>query len=363
VIVNGKRRGEVKIGDLRKRIDTLDERVTKLLNQRAKCALKIRRLKVKRKGGVYAPDREKDVYKKVVSANKGPLSNGSLITVYREIMSADLALERSLAVAYLGPPATFTHLAALKKFGSSVNYLPVNSITDVFSKVERGEADYGVVPIENSVEGAVSHTLDMFMESDLQVCSEVSLEICHNLLSDYKKEMVKKVYSNPLVFGQCRIWLKTNLPRAELIEVSSTTRAAEIAAKEKGAAAIASSLAAKIYKLKVAAKSIEDSPHNITRFLVISSDEVRPTGKDKTSIMFSVKDKVGALYSMLYPFKKNAINLTKIESRPSKKKAWDYYFFVDMKGHYKDNKVARALKELEKQSTYLKILGSYPAEC
>ncbi len=353
----------MKIKDLRKKIDGFDEKITKLLNQRAGCALKIRKLKVKRKGGVYAPDREKEVYNKVAGLNKGPLSGDSLITIYREIMSAGLALERSLAVAYLGPPATFTHLAALKKFGSSVNYLPVNSITDVFSGVERGEADYGVVPIENSIEGAVNHTLDMFMESDLKVCSEVSLEICHNLLTNCKKETVKKVYSNPLVFGQCRVWLKTNLPRAELVEVSSTTRAAEIASKEKGTAAIASSLAAKIYKLKLAAKSIEDSHHNITRFLVISRDEVRPTGEDKTSVMFSVKDKVGALYSMLEPFKKNGINLTKIESRPSKKKAWDYYFFVDMRGHHRDSNVAMALKELEKQSTYLKILGSYPVEC
>jgi len=355
-------RNGVKIKDLRKSIDGLDERITKLLNQRARCALEIRRLKIKGKGGVYAPDREKEVYEKVTGLNKGPLSGDSLIAIYREIMSAGLALERSLAVAYPGPPASITHLAALKKFGSSVNYLPVNSIADVFRWVERGEADCGVVPIENSIEGAVSHTLDMFMESDLKVCSEVSLEICHNLLTNCKKGAVKRVYSNPLVFGHCRTWLKTNLPRAELIEVSNITRAAEIASKEKGAAAIASSLAAKIYKLKLAAKSIEDSPHNITRFLVISRDEVRPTGEDKTSIMFSVKDKAGALYSMLYPFKKNGINLTRIESRPSKKRAWDYYFFVDIRGHHRDSNVVRALKELEKQSTYLKIFGSYPVE-
>ena len=356
-------RNGVKIKDLRKSIDGLDERITKLLNQRARCALEIRRLKIKGKGGVYAPDREKEVYKKVTGLNTGPLSGDSLIAIYREIMSAGLALERSLAVAYPGPPAGFTHLAALKKFGSSVNYLPVNSIADVFRGVERGEADCGVVPVENSIEGAVSRTLDMFMESDLKVCSEVSLEICHNLLTNCKKGAVKRVYSNPLVFGRCRTWLKTNLPRAELIEVSGITRAAEIASKEKGAAAVASSLAAKIYKLKLAAKSIEDSPHNITRFLVISRDEVRPTGEDKTSIIFSVKDKAGALYSMLYPFKKNGINLTRIESRPSKKRAWDYYFFVDIRGHHRDSNVVRALKELEKQSTYLKILGSYPVEC
>jgi len=323
-------------------------------------SVKIGRLKKKGRRSIYAPERERAVYERIENKNKGPFSNETLKSIYREIMSGSLALEKPLVVAYLGPPATFTHIAALKKFGSSVSYLPVNSITEVFTEVERGRADYGVVPIENSIEGAVNHTLDMFMESELKICSEISLEVSHNILANCTMKQIKKVYSNPQVFGQCRIWLEANLPKAELVEVSSTTKAAELAVKEKNTAAIASSLASECYGLNILARSIEDSAHNVTRFLVIGIAEGKPTKRDKTSIMFSVKDRVGALHDMLVPFKKNRINLTKIESRPSKKKAWEYYFFVDMAGHYKDKNVKRALGELEGRCTYLKILGSYP---
>jgi chorismate mutase/prephenate dehydratase len=217
------------------------------------------------------------------------------------------------------------------------------------------------VPIENSTEGAVNHTLDMFIESDLRICSEVLLEISHNLLSLSGVGKIKTIYSKAEVFGQCRLWLEANLPKVELVEVSSTTKAAELASKDKRAAAIASSLAALHYGLKIIARSIEDSSHNLTRFLIIGCTEASPTSKDKTSIMFSVKDKVGALHDMLVPFKKYGINLTKIESRPSKRKAWEYFFFVDMIGHYHQKNVAKALNELEKNCSYLKILGSYPA--
>jgi len=216
------------------------------------------------------------------------------------------------------------------------------------------------VPIENSIEGAVSHTMDMLVDSDLKICAQIILDVSHNLLANHPKEKIKRVYSNPQVFGQCRIWLQENLPAADMIEVSSTTRAAQIASKEKYGACIASLLAAKVYKLKVVAKDIEDSPHNITRFLVIGKTDVPQTGKDKTSIMFSVKDRIGALHDMLLPFRKHSINLTKIESRPSKKKAWDYYFFVDLEGHRDNPKVKKALSELESRCTFLKILGSYP---
>ena len=241
-----------------------------------------------------------------------------------------------------------------------MEYLACDGIADVFLEVERGEADYGVVPIENSIEGAVTHTLDMLIDSDLKICAQVILDVSHNLLAKCPKNKIRRVYSNPQVFGQCRLWLQENLPGVDAIEVSSTTRAAQIASRQNHSAAIASLLAAKVYKLKVIASDIEDSPHNITRFLVISNSEVGVTGEDKTSIVFSIKDKVGALYDMLKPFKKYRINLTKIESRPSKKKAWDYYFFVDLEGHKDDARVKKALNELENKCRFIKVLGSYP---
>lgn len=323
-------------------------------------SLQIGRLKAKSNKSAYSPDREKVVYERIERQNKGPIADETLKAVYREIMSGSLALEKSLKIAYMGPPASFSNIAALKKFGSSVRYVPVNSITEVFAEVEHDRADYGVVPIENSIEGAVNYTLDMFMESDLKICSEISLEISHNLLAKCRMDRIKKVYSNPQVFGQCRMWLESNLPRVELIEVSSTTKAAEIAVKEKYSAAIASLLAAECYGLEIVARSIEDSARNVTRFLVIGKIESNPTGKDKTSIMFSLKDRIGALHDMLAPFKKHKINMTKIESRPSKKKPWEYYFFIDMIGHYQDKNVKKAMGELRNVCAHVKILGSYP---
>ncbi len=350
----------MKLKSLRRQVDTLDKKIIQLLNTRANITLNV--AKVKRQSGksVYSPDREIDVLKRITQVNKGPLDNHSLEAIYREIMSSSLAMGAALKIAYLGPQATFTHLAALKRFGSQVEYLACKSITDVFLEVERGRANYGVVPIENSIEGAVSHTLDMFMDSDLKICSQIILDVSHNLLANCQKDKVKRVYSIGQVFGQCRIWLQENLTHIELIEVSSTTAAAQIARREKNSACIASLLAAKVYQLKVLASDIEDSPHNITRFLVIGKLDVPQTSRDRTSIMFSIKDKVGALHDMLLPFKKYRINLTKIESRPSKKKAWDYYFYVDLEGHRQDAKIKKALLELESKCKFLKILGSYP---
>lgn len=346
--------------ELRDRIDALDAKITGLLNERAALTVRIAQAK-KRKGiGIYAPEREQDVLRKLAARNKGPLNAPALRAIYREIMSASLALEKDLKIAYLGPAASFSNLAALKRFGSLVSYVPCASISSVFTEVQRGSVDYGVVPIENSVEGAVTHTLDMFIESDLKICAQVMLDVSHNLLGRGSKQSIKRVYSNPQVFGQCRIWLQENLPNAELVEVSSTTRAAQEASRQKNTAAIASSLAAKVYKLKVIASDIEDSPHNITRFLVISSASSPRTGRDKTSVLFSIKDRVGALHDMLMPFKKHRLNLTKIESRPSKKRAWDYYFFLDLEGHRDDRAVQKALSELESKCKFLKVLGSYP---
>ncbi|HQP92167.1 MAG TPA: prephenate dehydratase [Candidatus Omnitrophota bacterium] len=350
----------MEINKIRKSIDMIDKKIVGLLNARAQKILNIGKVKKENKQAIYAPAREKEVFSRITAGNKGPLKNESLEAIYREVMSAALSLEKPLSIAYMGPKATFSNLAALKKFGASVSYLPCNTITDVFNEVEKGSADYGVVPIENSIEGAISHTLDMLVDSDLKICSQILLDVSHNLLARCAKKDIRRVYSNPQVFGQCRLWLETNLPKAELIDVSSTTRAAQIAARERNSACIASLLAAKEYNLNVISKDIEDSPHNITRFLVIGRFESDPTGYDKTSVMFSIKDKVGALHDMLMPFKKYKINLTKIESRPSRKKAWDYFFFVDLIGHIKEKKVERALQELEEKCKFLKILGSYP---
>lgn len=345
---------------LRHAIDGLDSNILQLLNKRAKVSLEIGKIKMDKGAGIYAADRERQVLKKLSNLNKGPISQESVEAIYREIMSGMLALEKPIKIAYMGPVASFSHLAAMKKFGSQVDYLAADSISTCFMLVEKGEADYGVVPVENSIEGAVSHTMDMLSETDLKICSQMILEVSHNLLSNSPRSRIKRVYSNPQIFGQCRMWLQANLSNVELIEVSSSSRAAQIALKEKDSACIASILAAKIYNLKVVSKSIEDSPHNVTRFFLIGNSDVPPTGHDKTSIMFSIQDRVGALSDMLAPFKKYRINLTKIESRPSKKKAWDYYFFLDLAGHREEPKVRKALDELAKKCKFLKILGSYP---
>lgn len=350
----------VNLKALRKKIDNIDKRIIQLLNMRAKITVDIAKIKQKSGSSIYSPDREQEVLSKIKALSRGPLCQGALDAIYREIMSSSLALEKPLKIAYLGPEASFTHLASLKRFGSQVSYVAQNNITDVFENVERGSADYGVVPIENSIEGIVSHTLDMFVDSDLKICAQIVLDVSHNLLAKCSKEKIRRLYSNPQVFGQCRTWLQENLSGIELIEVSSTTRAAQIAAKEKMSGCIASSLAAKVYNLRVVAADIEDSPHNITRFFVIGKTDVKETNHDKTAILFSIKDRVGALHDMLLPFKKYNINLTKIESRPSKKKAWDYYFFVDLEGHRDNPKVKKALLELENKCTFLKVLGSYP---
>lgn len=347
--------------ELRKKIDNLDSKIVGLLNERAKLSIDISKIKSGDGKKSYSPDREKKVLKRVEQINRGPLKKDAVESIYREIMSGSLALaSEPIRVAYLGPEATFTHLAALKRFGSQVKYIDCASIKEEFDEVEMGSADYAVVPVENSTEGVINYTLDMFIDSDLKVCSEIMLPITHNLLSRYSKEQIKQIYSKREVFPQCRNWLLKNFPKAELIEVSSTTQAAKLANKIKNSACIASSLAAKLYNLKTIFSNIEDSSFNITRFLVIGKDDAKPTGCDKTSILFSIKDKVGALHDMLVPFKKFKINLTKIESRPSKRKLWEYYFFVDMLGHKEDKKLKLAINELDQKCNFLKILGSFP---
>ncbi|MEW5758289.1 MAG: prephenate dehydratase [Candidatus Omnitrophota bacterium] len=349
------------LNDLRKKIDGLDSQIIELLNKRARLSIDISKIKLSSGKNSYSPDREKEVLKKVARVNKGPLKQTAVEAIYREIMSGSLALaKRPIKVAYLGPEATFTQLAALKRFGSQVEYIDCASIKEEFNEVEKGQADYAVVPIENTTEGVINYTLDMLIDSDLRICSEITLPISHNLLAKSSRDKIQKIYSKREVFPQCRNWLIKHFPCVELIEVSSTSQAAKLAAKIKNSACIASSLAGKLYNLETVAANIEDSTFNITRFLVIGKCDARPTGNDKTSILFSVKDRVGALHDMLVPFKKYKINLTKIESRPSKRKAWEYYFFIDLIGHRDDVKVRSALGELEKKCNFLKILGSFP---
>jgi len=345
---------------LRKKIDNLDAKIIGLLNDRADITLSIGLEKIKNKKPIYAPARESDVLKRIKSLNAGPIKNESIEAIYREIMSASLSLEKPLRIAYMGPEATFSHLASLKKFGSSVGHVACDNVAEVFSKVENSDCDYGVVPIENSIEGVVTHTMDLLVESDLKICSQVLLNVTHQLMSKGDLSQIKEIYSHPQILGQCRGWLMKNLPKAHLIPTVSSTKAAQMVKDKKHAACIASEVAASLYGLTILKKNIQDSSHNITRFLVISTMDVPPTGKDRTSVVFSIKDKIGALHAMLTPFMKHKINLTKIESRPSKKKAWDYYFFVDFEGHQSDPRIARALAQLEGMCKFLKILGSYP---
>ncbi len=349
------------LNDLRTKIDALDQKIIALLNDRTRLALEVGKLKTETGKEIYAPERESQIYQKIITLAKGPLPQEALQAIYREIMSAALAIEKKLTIAYLGPEASYTHLAALSKFGSSVEYSPAVSINQVFNEVDQKNADYGVVPIENSNEGAVNHTLDMFVDSDLKICSEILFEISHNLMSKSELKQIKRVYSNPQAFGQCRLWLDTHLPKVELIETASTTIAAQRAQTGENAAAIGSQLAADLYQLPILAKGIQDFSQNVTRFLVISRQIPKSCGQDKTSILVSIKDKVGALHEMLNPIKKYKINMTKIESRPSKKKAWEYYFFIDFEGHVEMPKIKKMLQEMEHKVKFMKILGSYPA--
>jgi chorismate mutase/prephenate dehydratase len=348
--------------NLRRQIDEIDNEILELLNRRSDIVLSIAHIKRNENAKYYSPEREREILERLMALNKGPFPNETLKVIYREILSASLSLEEPLKVACLGPLATFTHLAALRHFGSSALFVPVGSIKDVFDSVESGKAEFGVVPIENSNEGVISYTLDLFMDYDLKVSAEVMLDITHNLLSQSgDKTKIKRVYSFSPATAQCRRWIQVNLTGIPVVEATSTANAAELASQDADAAAIASELAAKIYNLQFVERSIEDNKHNFTRFLVISKDFPKKSGKDKTSLMFSIKDKPGALYDILEPFKKAKINLTKIESRPSKRKAWEYIFFVDMEGHIEDKKLRKAVEALKENCLYLKILGSYPS--
>jgi chorismate mutase/prephenate dehydratase len=348
---------------LRGEIDRLNDSLLEQLNERAKLAREVGMLKV---GQAYRPEREAQVLRRVKERNEGPLSDETVALLFREIMSACLALERPITVAYLGPRGTFSERATLKHFGLAAEAMPTTSIDDVFRAVESGSADFGVIPVENSTEGAVGRSLDLMPQTPMKVCGEVIVRIHHNLmmkttaLRDHDFGGIKRVFSHGQSLGQCHEWLNANLPHAERVAVASNAEAARRAAEEVGSAAVAGEMAAEHYGLTILAANIEDEPNNTTRFLILGDYEPKPSGKDKTSIVLSARNRAGAVYEMLTPFATRGVSMTKFESRPSRVALWEYLFFVDIEGHRDDANVAAALKEVNGIAGYLKVLGSYP---
>ena len=352
---------------IRKQIDHIDRQLVEMINQRLALAAEIGKVKRSAGGQIYVAEREDAVIRKVTSQNDGPIKNEALRAIYREIMSAAIALEKPLVIAYLGPEASNTHAAAMKKFGASVDYHPMATVSDIFTAVEKNETDYAVIPIENSTEGSVREALDSFVESDLKIVAQLYLEINHALISNSAITAISKVYSKDQALAQCRHWLQRHLPHAQLVDAPSTSRAVQIAKNEPGTAAIASELAAEFHGVPVVERNIQDKADNTTRFFVIGRKPSGPVGggKDITSFLVSLGDEAashsGALLKMLMPLAERGINLSKIESRPSKKRPWDYYFFLDVTGHYDDAAMKAALAELKKFCPMVKWLGSYPA--
>lgn len=349
--------------EIRKKIDAVDARLLELLNQRADLVHEVGEIKRQNGGPIFAPDREERLLRSLTERNAelgGRLPARSIRAIYREIISASYALEKGLKIAYLGPAGTYTHEAARQKFGASVEYEPQENIAEVFNAVARGNVDFGVVPIENSTEGTVTFTLDEFVHSDLQICAQWLLRIEQNLMANCPREEIRKIYSHPQSLAQCRQWLRNHFPGVELVESASNTRAAQRASEEPGTAAIAGRTAAELYNLPILEAGIQDCPNNTTRFLIIGPETCPPTGNDKTSILFAVPNESGALFAALEPLQKLGISMSKIESRPSRRRAWEYLFFVDVQGHATDPNLSKALAELKERTTSLKILGSYP---
>jgi chorismate mutase/prephenate dehydratase len=345
---------------LRGEIDRIDERILEALNERAKLARAVGSLKV---GQAYRPEREAQVLTRIKQRNPGPLAAETVALIFREIMSACLALERPITVAYLGPKGTFSERAALKQFGLAADAVPVASIDEVFRNVESGAADFGVVPVENSTEGAVGRSLDLMPQTSASVCGEVVVRIHHHLMAKVAPETledVRRVFSHGQSLAQCHEWLNTNMPNVERVAVSSNAEAARRAAEEAGSAAVAGEMAAEHYGLAILASNIEDEPNNTTRFLVLGDYQPKASGRDKTSLVLSAKNRAGAVYEMLTPFAKRGVSMTKFESRPSRVAVWEYLFFVDIEGHRDDPQVAEALDEVGGIAGYIKVLGSYP---
>jgi len=350
------------LAQLREQIDRLDSQVLTLLNRRARLAARIGHLKSRERTRVYVPSRERQIFTHLAELNKGPLSNEAVRAIYREIISASRALEEPLRIAYFGPEASFTHMAAREQFGSQAVFVPLVTIPQVFAEVERGQADYGVVPVENSSEGSVAVTLDLFVDSPLKIISEVSLAIRHCLMGRASRlEQIKRVLAHSQALAQCRRWLAANLPGVPTEEATSNSRAAELAAADPKLAAIAGRLAAERYKLNILAANIQDQAANFTRFAVLGREQPsgQPSGRDKTSLLLSVRDEVGALYRALKPFAEHALNLLRIESRPLKGRPWEYLFFIDVEGHISDEPITRALQEIRPLCPLVKVLGSY----
>jgi chorismate mutase/prephenate dehydratase len=350
------------LGDWRSRINDIDNQILNLLNQRAEAALRIGDLKRRQDGPSYVPEREAEVLSRLIAAARGPLPAEAIPAIWREILSACRALEGPLTVAYLAPPATFTHQAARERFGEAADYRPSRTIAEIFDDVERGRAQFGVVPVENSTDGAVNVTLDRLVHTELQICGELTLEIAQHLLSratDLRD--IKRVLSHPQGLGQCRSWLAEHLPDVPQEETASTAGAAEVAAADPHVAAIASELAGRLYRVPILRARIEDNRHNATRFLVLGRRPPGPSGRDKTSIVFAMPNQPGALYRILEPFARAGLNLTKIESRPAKRMPWEFVMFVDFEGHRDTPLVAAALSEAAERTVYLKVIGSYPA--
>lgn len=349
---------------VRERIDALDEQIQALITERARCALEVARVKgasASPEANFYRPEREAEVLRNVVARNQGPLPNEDLVRLFREIMSSCRALQRPMRIAYLGPEGTYTQAAALKHFGHAVSTAAHGAIDEVFRDVEAGGAHFGVVPIENSTEGVVTHTLDMFVNSPLQIVGEVELRIHHCLLSPQKNLAdVRRVYAHQQALAQCREWLDENLGGIDRLPVGSNAEAARRAAAEEGAAAIASSQAAAIYGLNVLASNVEDEPDNTTRFLIVGRERAPRSGHDKTSLIVSAPNRPGALFGLLAPLHRHGISMTRIESRPSRRGMWEYVFFIDIEGHATDPNVAEALQALERDAAMMKLLGSYP---
>ena len=348
---------------VRSEIDAIDAQLIDLLNRRAQCAQRVGQIKAQHgeAGFIYRPEREAQVLRRIQEINPGPLSNDSVTWFFREVMSACLSLEQPLGIAFLGPLGTFSESAAVKHFGHAARLLPQVSIDDVYREVEAGHADYAVVPIENSTEGAIGRTLDLLLTTPLKVCGEVVVRIHQHLLSNEPSlEGITKVYSHAQSLGQCHEWLNRSLPNAQRISVGSNAQAAQFAAAEKGSAAIAGEAAADRYQLPILASSIEDEPNNTTRWVVLGRQEAGVSGRDKTSLVMSAHNRTGALSTLLAPFSDAGVSMTRLESRPARHTLWEYVFFVDIEGHQNDANVARALVELTQRAAYLKILGSYP---
>lgn len=348
-----------KLKQCRDQIDAIDEQLLKLVNERAKLAREIGNLK--NGGPIYRPEREAQVLRRLLESNTGPLSGDAVTAIFRSVMSNCRALEKELSVAFLGPLGTFSEEAANKQFGGLSSPVQCNTIDEVFRMVESAKVDYGVVPVENSTEGAVGRTLDLLMATSLNICGEIELPVHHNLLSKAGGlSGIRKVYSHAQSLSQCYEWLTRNLPGTELQAVVSNAEAAKLAMAEDGAAAIASRRAGEIFGLGLVAENIEDDPKNTTRFLVLANHDVAPSGKDKTSLVLAAKNQPGAVVALLAPLAQHQVSMTKFESRPSKIGMWEYVFFVDIEGHHEDARVASALAELQQKSSLLKVLGSYP---